>query len=56
MGDIKAKGNAKGIRNNSAPIRLTFTMKHPENLASQKPDDDDQLSDIMQELQLLRGK
>jgi hypothetical protein len=31
-------------------------MIHPENLASQNPDDVDQLSDIMQELQLLKGK
>ena len=56
MGDIKAKGDVKAIGNNSAPIPLTFSMKYTEKLASQNANDVDQLSDILQELQLLRGK
>jgi len=54
-------GNIKMLKGWKKPylFRLTITMKHPENLESQRPtqlNNVDELSGLMQELKLLRGK
>ena len=51
--------NTKKNRNNSAPFKSTISMRRPENFASPtQPDsvDSDELSDLMQELKLLKRK